>query len=500
MRLPFFQRRGGADANTTRWPLTMPLLRWSDDDAWTLADAVAGCLVTGATGSGKSSGSGKAIATAFLRSGFGGLILVTKPDECSMWREYARQCGREGDLKVFGADAGLRFNFLDYEATRSGEGAGLTENLLNVFSNVLEVADRGTGNGGRDDEGYWRRATRQLIRNSIQALLLSRGRLGVPELYKIVISAPTSPAQKRSAEWQAQSLCYQCLAQADMWDKAPRDKDDLTVVVDYFLSEYPALSEKTRSVIVSTFTSTADVLMRGLLRDLFCADTNITPEAIAEGTILVIDLPVKTFGEVGIFAQVLWKYAFQRAIERRDTVKNPRPVFLFADEAQHFITSYDMQFQTTCRSSRVATVYLTQNVSNVYSALGGEQKGSVEAASLFANLNTKVMHANGDPVTNEWAASVIGMSRQFLANASTSYSGDGSWPFALGIEALSQPSTASAGFNEQWLHEVPPSAFTQLKTGGPQNGRQVEGIVFQNGRRFQRTGKTWISVNFKQTP
>jgi len=499
MRIPFLHRGGRRAQGNERWALSTPLLQWSREDAWTIGDAVTGTLVTGATGSGKTTGSGQAMAMALLRSGFGGLILTTKPDERDLWMRYCKAAGREGDLKVFGADAALRLNFLDYEATRKGDGARLTEALVNLFSTVLEVADRGAASGsGREDEGYWRRACRQLLRNAVDLLLLSGRRISVPELYRVVISAPTSTAQKRSAEWQSQSLCFQSLAQADKREKTPCEATDLEVVADYFLVEYPELSEKTRSVIVSTFTSMADVLMRGLLRGLFCADTNITPEAVADGTVLVVDLPVKTFGEVGTFAQVLFKYVFQRTIERRDVARNPRPVFLWADEAQNFITSYDMQFQTTCRSSRVAVVYLTQNVSNVYAALGGQEKGRVEAASIFANLNLKVMHANGDPVTNEWAASLIGRSRQFLASANSSHSTDGGWPFALGIEALTQPGSTSAGLSETWEYEVQPAAFTRLKTGGPATGWEVEGIVFQNGKQFGASGKTWLPVSFRQ--
>jgi type IV secretory pathway TraG/TraD family ATPase VirD4 len=376
-------------------------------------------------------------------------VLTTKSDERVMWERYCQATGRELDLKVFGANAALRFNFLDYEATRRGEGAGLTENLVNLFSTVLEVAERNSGGGtGREDEGYWKRASRQLLRNAVDLLLLSGKRITVPDLYTVIISAPTSSAQKRSQEWQAQSMCFQCLGAADRREKSTRDRLDLEVVAAYFMAEYCDLSEKTRSVIVSTFTSMADVLMRGHLRDVFCADTNITPEAVQDGTVLLIDLPVKTYADVGVFAQVLWKYAFQRSIERRDLSRNGRPVFLWADEAQNFITSYDMQFQTTCRSSRVATVYLTQNVSNVYAALGGKGKGQCEAASLFANLNTKLLHANGDPVTNEWASSLIGRSRQFRASGNSSHSSEGGWPFELGVEALMQPGSTSAGFSE----------------------------------------------------
>ena len=59
-------------------------------------------------------------------------------------------------------------------------------------------------------------------------------------------------------------------------------RHDFEIVTDYFLMEFSSLSDKTRSVIVSTFTSMVDVLNRGLLRELFCTDTNITPAAIED--------------------------------------------------------------------------------------------------------------------------------------------------------------------------------------------------------------------------
>ncbi len=255
------------------------------------------------------------------------------------------------------------------------------------------------------------------------------------------------------------------------------------------------LSEKTRSVIVSTFTSMIDVLNRGVLRDLFCDGTNLTPEAIFEGKIILIDLSVKEFADVGVFAQVLWKIAFQKSMERRDTVENPRPAFLWMDEAQCFVTSGDMQFQTTCRAARVATVMLTQNISNFYAALGSGEKGRAEADSLFANLNTKSFHAQGDPVTNDWAASIIGRSRQFLTNASNSFEPGDNWTRTLGLGGEPR---STCGVSETIDFEVQPRAFTTLRKGGPANDWMVDGYLFQGGRRFRGSGRTWMKVAFSQ--
>ncbi|WP_169974030.1 type IV secretory system conjugative DNA transfer family protein [Tautonia rosea] len=492
-----WRRRSPTPVARRPWDLSETLLDLSESDPWTIGDACEGTLVLGATGSGKSSGSGRALALAFLRAGFGGLVLTAKPDERAVWESYCREAGREGDLLAFGPGRPLRFNFIDHELRRRGVGAGLTENIVNLLSTVLEVAERGGGGGGgREDEGYWRRAMRQLMRNLVDLLVLSGGGLSIPDLYRLVVSAPTSPGQAVSPEWKRESFCYSCLKRADERDKTPGQRSDYEIVADYLMLEYPALSEKTRSVIVSTFTSMIDVLNRGILRELFCGETNVGPEVVESGKVLVIDLPVKEFAEVGAFAQVLWKYVFQRSIERRDAASSPRPAFFWADEAQNFVTSYDMQFQTTARSSRVATVLLSQNLPNFYAALGGGERGKAEADSLLANLNTKIFHANGDPATNEWASSLVGRTRQFFLNGGNSYqAGD---PF--GFPRLRPPPTVSAGMSESYEFDLQPSVFTSLRRGGYAHGGEVDGIVFQGGRRFRWNGRSWLRRTFRQGP
>ena len=89
-------------------------------DTWTIRDACEGVQIFGAIGSGKTSGSGAAIAKAFLNSGFGGLVLCAKPEERQLWQQYARETGREAHLFIFSPDHAWRFNFLDYELRREG--------------------------------------------------------------------------------------------------------------------------------------------------------------------------------------------------------------------------------------------------------------------------------------------------------------------------------------------------------------------------------------------
>ena len=487
----FWPKRSRID----RWPLSMPLLMFSKYDPFTLADACEGIFIAGATGSGKTSGSGRTLALSYLRAGMGGLVLTAKPDERALWQRYVREADRGQDLIVFSPTEPWRFNFLDDELQRAGPGGGLTENLVNLFSEVLQVAERQSRSGGREDEGYWRRSMRQLVRNALDLLIFGTGRVSIPDLYRLIVSLPTTPAQVSDPTWQSHSFAYQCLKTADSQNKSPMRQQDYELCVDYAVLEFPALSEKTRSIIVSTFTSMVDVFQRSLLRELFCTDTNLSLDEIQRGKIIVVDLPVKEFAEVGQLSQVLLKYLFMRSIERRADLGNPRPVFLWCDESQLFTTEYDFMFQTTARSARVCTVYLTQNLSNYYATLGAGDEGKAAADSLLANLNTKILHANGDPVTNEWAATLIGHSRQFLTNANQSYQPADWFSNLCGVTGAGQ---SSSGISETIEFEVEPRRFTALRRGGKANGGLVDAIVFQGGRRFQASGKTWLPVTFQQ--
>ncbi len=70
--------------------LDQPLLFFGDE-ALTLRACCEGIFITGSSGSGKTTGSGAAIAKAYLRNGFGGLVTCCKPDEPEVWRRYARE-------------------------------------------------------------------------------------------------------------------------------------------------------------------------------------------------------------------------------------------------------------------------------------------------------------------------------------------------------------------------------------------------------------------------
>lgn len=480
------------------------------ENVWTLAHGFEGTQVFGETGAGKTSGSGAAIAAAFLRQGLGGLVLTAKPTDVYDWldpeRGFLRQAGIASDdpnkVIVIGEaltpnlsrpehdearpiDASKTFNFLDYEFQRSKNA---TLNLVQLFITALESGSQ--GNTGQED-AYWMDALRQLLTNTIQLVTLATDSITLEDVYAVIQTAPQSREQARSRKWQdGNSACWRMLVAAD--EKLAKAKDEATRtndpeklsesasnvrtfrhIVSYWLLDFAGLADRTRSVIVSTFTSKVTGLTRWPLFDLLCtgtvgdARTVDIVDATRKGKIVIVNLPVKRYSEVGRFAQILIKTVWQRGIERQPDVS--RPVFLWADEAQFFATREDVLFQTTARSSGCATVYLTQNICNYYAMMPGKDPKSATDA-LLGNLATKIFHSNGDPTTNDWAERVFGKTVQYLGSKGSSVAGQ-----SVNVNEAKQQSL---------LPVIPAMEFTQLKKGGVQNDGVVEALIFQGGRHW----------------
>jgi len=87
-----------------------------------------------------------------------------------------------------------RFNFLRYEQERPGKAAGLTENMVSLFINAME-ANRSSQQG--TNEAYWQNSVRQLLRNTIDLLKIAGRTVSLPDIYKVIGTAPQSTEQAR---------------------------------------------------------------------------------------------------------------------------------------------------------------------------------------------------------------------------------------------------------------------------------------------------------------
>lgn len=470
-------------------PLDAPIAWLSPEDPFSTRDACEGIQIFGAIGSGKTSGSGQYLALSYLAHGFGGLVLTAKPDETQLWRDYAARVGRSEDLIIISPEQPFRFNAIDYERTRKGRGAGLTENLVELFYTLSETANRGASKGAAINEAFWEKELKKLLRNSIDLLRLAGREVTFQSVADLIHAAPRTIVGENGAEIVEKGeffteMCMACATRCELQDISDGDAADAQTTIRYWEKDFARIDAKHRASIVSSFTGMADLFLRGMLRDLFGTTTNVTPEASLAGKVIVLDMPVKGFSETGLYAQTLFRYCWQRAIERRSIRDNPRPVFLWIDESQLFVNEHDIEFQTTARSALVCTVFLTQNLPNYHYFLGGSERAKALAASLLANLATKIFHNNTCTTTNSYASALFSKSWQ----QSTS----------MGASANDGKVTTSRNYSTELRNEVEPIVFTRLRTGKAENDFRVDGVVHRAGRVFRHSGKNALVCTFNQ--
>lgn len=461
--------------------------------SWNVRHALEGVQIFGGIGSGKTSGSGRMLALKYLAQGFGGLVLTVKPDEKQVWQEYCRLTGRERDLLVLEPNGAHRFNFLQYESHHSQNA--ITENIVEVLKTVIRAGE--AKDSGKSDDAFWETALDMLIFNVIDLCQLAYGKLSLQQMYDIVQTIPKSHEQLQTTPNEGEVKAFQKAFEAarkrvtdqmDAWfNRLPADQQAalqnesdfeaellhalpqarlLKFLDQFFFDSFINLSEKTRSIIDFTFSGFLFRLLREPVYSLFCRqDSTLTPEDCWQGKIILLNLPVKIYHKVGRDCQILFKYIWQRAMEKRPITSSTRPVFLWADEAQNFLHEHDADYQATARSSRIATVYISQNLPNYYACMGG-QKAEYRVKSFLGTLGTKIFHANADIETNKYASELFGDA--FFEEESHSVT-------------VSQNFGQTKSKSLKLERMVRAEEFVRLRTGGPKNNFRVEGYLHRQG-------------------
>lgn len=477
--------------------LDEPILSLTNDDYLRLRDLVEGTLITGAPGSGKSSTSGKQLARGLLRvkgadgtNASGGLVLTAKAEETQNWIAYAKDCGREKDLIIFNAESGHCFDPTHYEFTRPGRGAGDMESIIDFFSTLCSIGKKEVGHG---HDPFWERGNEQLMRNCIKLLELAQDRISIANIDRVIKSLPSAPGQHDIEAFAASSYCCSLVKSIEArQDTLTEDQwSDLRFASQYLFTKWPAFDERPRSSLEMTWSGMADKFLFNPFNRLFCSGKcTFTPEDTTHrGKIVICDFPMLEYGhETGRLINVILKLIFQRSWLRRKISESPNPVFLWEDEGQYFITRRDNFFQQTCRGSRVAVVFLTQNILNISEELGEQQAGS-KTKSFLGNLGVKIFHQQNDTETCTYAADQIGREFRYIDN------------FSAG-SGQSQQTNANVGGSRQLVHLVEPIEFTRLIKPDSSNP-MAQALVYQSGKPFNATktsrnpqGLNYVSVFF----
>lgn len=474
-----------------RWHRSQLLIALNKKDHLTLGDAFENIIIFGGVGSGKTSGSSFAITRSLLELGLGGLVLTAKPGEAERWRKLCELTGRTADLIVVDDSGKYQFSFLDYALKLLGRSGAGIENLVAMLDAVMKIAERATGGRpSKGQEAFWEHGIRRHTRAIIALPIYATGEISIGFMLEMMREVPRSLEQANSEQWRADSMICKLLAIARAKATDDLTLHDLNQIESYYFRDFPAVAERTRSIFEAGLFGIIDLLSRGSLFATFGQSTNFTPSDCEDGKIIVVDWPIATHGPIGLIAQTLVKLAFQRMAQQRSGNDN-RPLFLVIDEFQTLVTETDYQHCAISRESRVINVLITQSIASLYAVLGADESGKAAVDALLGLANLKFWHANGDQISNIWAAEVIG--RRMLRTRSCSLNHAPYRAFEIFPE---QPgfTTTSA---ETVEYAVMPHVFTSLLRGGPPK-LQTEAIVFGSGRVWKTTNETYMKVVFNQ--
>jgi hypothetical protein len=344
-------------------------------------------------------------------------------------------------------------------------------------------------------ERFFERATDQIMRGAVVLLDLAGEPISIASIDRVINSLPTFPDQHEQQAWQEEAYCARLISQIRARKESLTSEEwtNLEVVADQFFRRWPALDDRPRSSIVATWSGIADRYLFNPYRRLFSSgQCSFTPEMTThEGKLVLCDFPLLELGiAMGRSVNTLMRICFQRAYLRRDLSDSPNPVFIWADEAQYFLTKQDTFFQQTCRGSRVVNVMLTQNISNISDEYGESQSGS-KTKSLLGNINLKIFHQQNDVDTCLYASDQIGKEYRFVENFTSGSGGD------------SRQAQTSVGGSMQLTHILEPIEFTRLEK--PSSTNPLAAAIVYGGATFNATrtkanpsGRNFLRVHFSR--
>jgi len=463
------------------WDLDRELFRLSKSDPYTLRRAAAGTVILGQLGAAKSTGSGARWLEAFLLAGMGGIYTCTKPGDFSYLDWMCGLTGRSGSVLEVSPKNKWRCNLLDYVLNRPGIIGSRTEQAVTLLMTVVEASERSSKYGG-NDHVFFDRITRKMIRAGTEVSYRADKTSSVEKLEKIFKSLPRTHEEVHDVRWQESSECYQTIAKGDRARMTAREEKDFGRHARFLLHEFIDYPPDTKGSIIASWDAVADSLLGGQIAELFDTTTNFVPEVSFGGAIIAINLPKTIYGDAGRLVQTAFTWAWMTAAEQRQICDTSPCAFYFSDEAHQVVYRELVQGFANTRSARICPVLISQNLPAFYDAAGGVA-GKDWADSLCANLNTKVLHCNGDSITNERMSQIINDEVQTRLN----------------FHGTMEEGRGKGGGSEAVGRELLASEFTRLRKGGPENGFVTDAIVFESGARFiANEGKPWLRTTFRQ--
>jgi hypothetical protein len=464
-----------------------PLLRFErgKEGLYTVAQSCESILTLSGTGGGKTSAIDATVCIAMMAKGYGILAASAKGDAADDIERWAAIAGRSGDVIRIRADGRHVFNFLDWVVRRSGGEAQINQ-AVDMLREMREVSGRGRLTSSGNENQFFEDKADQLNAAVMHVSFHAVGRIDADVCLRVINTIPQTPYEAQTTKTFCREMCEKAL------ENCPEGQlDELRRDVEFLMIEMVSVQDRTRSSIVVTSTVAWNALTHPPLSRLFLGPSVITPQAILDGAIVCIDVPL-SYGSGSRAAFVLWKMATQMAV--LDRLKpgvasdDLRPVCVLAPEYHQYASSSDYVYTSICRQARGSLYLSTQSLNSLFAECGSGETGRAKMLALLSTINTRIYGCQSDDESLRFSSSDFGEQWVMRAGASGKPA-DSFWSVPGTVENY------SVSYSPQREPLVPHESFQRLRRGTGAAGMLVGAYV----RTLGPHGVRCYEVFFDQT-
>ena len=384
---------------------------WFQEQAWfRVSDIPLQTIITGATGSGKTSCVVHTIVRKGTRHGVPFLIYCAKQEDAA---DFTRYIEAGGGFAVTVSPAGANdgpppyvFPFLRYLEAHNVATLDIVEVLIAAM-NALDGGSRAQLSG---DQSFWNKSMRVVLARVITLLRASELEFSLKNLMRAMGDLPVKGVKA--------PFFFGLMMSA-----SSEPDDSVVAAIRYFEEEFRTLEPRTSGSIRAVWSAMAAELEQApldrLLADPVGDQLIVTPSTVLDDRIpVILDLPTLVYPRSGGVFQALFHQCLKIALHQR--APDSHVVGIVQDEFQASVPSRRelTDIMTTARSKGVGGIYATQALSNVMAVYGRE-----DARAIFGTPNLLIACKNDDADTKQFVSERAG--EAYVAIESRTKSEDG---------------------------------------------------------------------------
>ena len=402
----------------------------------------------------------------------GGLVLDVKGDFTKTLRQYMSDVGRD-DLLVVQPGGNQVWNPVHSPSTPADVLAG---RLLAVYENM---------SGGTSSDNSWVvDGVRKLLWHSLGIHRCVFGYVTISDINTIITKTSASvQSDMNSSDDQTQTQEYINSTYNNIWlidveNRTEEEISEYSMHYEYFVTEWSNESEKQKAIYVSSCTSITGGFEKSDIKKTFCpGESAITfngfDDVIDNGTVVILDCPEVSYGQLAQMLGIMLKLDFQRSALQRiprqakdSNVNVERPLMLVIDEYQNFVTvssqstpQGDDNFYALSRQSKCMCLCASQAPISLEAKIGKEKM-----RVILASVLTKICLGLSDYENAEWMASLFGKERQSFESYNIGENSGGTYNLLTGnVGGKNSGVSQTSNYSNEDTFIVQPTTIMSLK-------------------------------------